>query len=339
MRCTKRGWAVALWLAASAAMAQGVQSPAPATMQAAPIVDLDAMVVRGVQPGPGLWKVGKDGHVLWILGTLSPLPGRIEWQPGEVEAAIAGSQQVLLPPSVAFEADVGFFGKLALVPSAMKAMRNEDGAELRDVLQAELYARWQVQKQRYLGRDRGVERKRPMLAAGELYEAAIRKSGLGRKSPVLPWVEKAAKKAGIVPTPTRLEFKIRDPKAAIREFRAGGLDDVECFRSVLGAVERDLPTMVERANAWAVGDIEALKRLPREDPRGVCTRALSDSGFAKGRGYGDLNEKLAQHWLALAESALRTNRSTFALLPISELLAPQGYLERLRARGYSVEAP
>ncbi|WP_434031420.1 TraB/GumN family protein [[Pseudomonas] boreopolis] len=334
----KQGLGIALWLAAFAAGAQAAEPP-PVPAREAAIVDLDAMVVRGVQPGPGLWKVSKGEHVLWILGTVSPLPSDIEWKPDEVESAIAQSQQVLLSPALAFDADVGFFGRLALAPSALKAMKNEDDAELRDVLPPDLYARWQVQKQRYLGRDRGVERKRPMVAAGELYEAAAKKSGLGRKLLVGPVVERAAKAAGIKPTPTRLVLKIEDPRAAIKEFRAGGMDDVECFRSVLTAVERDLPTMVERANAWAMGDIEALRRLPREDPRGVCTRALSQSGFARGRGYGDLNEKLAQHWLALAEAALQKNGSTFALLPISELLAPQGYLARLQERGYVVEAP
>jgi hypothetical protein len=334
----KQGLSIVLWLAAFAACAQTSASP-PVAAPAAPIVDLNAMVVHGVQPGPGLWKVSKGEHVLWILGTMAPLPSNIEWQSDEVESVIAGSQQVLLSPALAFDADVGFFGKLALAPSIMKALKNENGAELHDVLPADLYARWLVQKQRYLGRDGGIEKKRPMVAAGELYEAAVKKSGLGRKSPIGPVVEKAAKKAGIKPTSTRFEVKVENPKAAIKEFRAGGMDDVACFRTILGSVERDLPTMVERANAWSVGDIEALRRLPREDPRSVCTRALSESGFAKGRGYGDLGEKLRQHWLALAEVALQKNSSTFALLPISELLAPQGYLEQLQARGYTVEAP
>ena len=42
-----------------------------------PIRDLDTMVVSGVQPGPGLWKVRKGEHTLWILGTVSPLPRRM----------------------------------------------------------------------------------------------------------------------------------------------------------------------------------------------------------------------------------------------------------------------
>jgi hypothetical protein len=43
--------------------------------------------------------------------------------------------------------------------------------------------------------------------------------------------------------------------------------------------------------------------------------------------------------MAAAEAALRDNASTFALLPISELLKPDGYLAKLQARGYEVEAP
>lgn len=313
--------------------------PGQPVNESAEIVELDAMLVRGVQPGPGLWKVSKGEHVLLILGTLAPLPRKIQWQSREVESAIASSQAVLLPPVLSFEADVGFFGKLALVPAALKAMKNENDAELRDVLPSDLYARWQVQKRRYLGRDRGVERKRPMMASSELYDAAVKKSGLSRKSPILAVVNKAAKEAGIPPTPTRLVLKVDNPRAAIKEFRVGGIDDVGCFRSVLAMVEHDLPTMVERANAWSIGDIETLKRLPRENPRGACTQALSESGFARGRGYGDLSERLTSHWLALAEAALRTNNRTFALLPISELIAPEGYLARLQARGYRVEAP
>lgn len=306
---------------------------------AVPIRDLETLVVHGVQPGPGLWKVSKDGHVLWILGTASPLPGRIQWQSAEVEAIVARSQQVLLPPSLSFDADVGFFGMLALAPAAWKAMRNEDGAKLEDVLPPALYTRWQVQKRRYLGRDGGVERKRPMIAANELYAAAIKSAGLGQKPVVWPVVQKAAKAAGIKPTSTTLKFEIDDPKAAIREFRTGGFDDVACFEHKLASVEHDMPRLVERANAWAVGDIAALRDLSLEDADGACLRALAESGFARNRGYGDLRERGRGHWMAIAEEALRGNRETFALLPVDGLLAADGYLARLQARGYEVEAP
>ena len=134
MRVARWSVLVGLWLV-SLPPVHAAQSAEPGSAPAtAPIRDLDALVVHGVQPGPGLWKVSKDDHVLWILGTASPLPDRIQWQSGEVEAIIARSQQVLLSPSLSFNADVGFFGMLALAPAAWKAMRNEDGATLEDVL-------------------------------------------------------------------------------------------------------------------------------------------------------------------------------------------------------------
>ena len=312
---------------------------APATADAVPIRDLETLVVHGVQPGPGLWKVSKDGHVMWVLGTVSPLPSGIEWQSGEVEAALARSSAVLSPPSFILNADVGFFGMLGLAPQMWKAMRNEDGARLEDVLPAELHARWLVQKQRYLGRDRGVERKRPMIAAGELRAAAIKSVGLGQKPVLWPVVERSMKAAGLKLTPTRVKLTIDDPKAAIREFRAGGMDDTACFERTLASVEHDLPKLVERANAWAVGDVEALRRLPLEDVDGTCMQAFAASGYARDHNFGNVQERVRMQWLDIAEKTLRDNAESFALLPVDQMLAPDGYLVRLQARGYEVEAP
>src|SRR3546814_956678 len=42
------------------------------------IVDMDAVVVSGVLPGPRMWRVSKGDNDHYILGTLSPLPKRID---------------------------------------------------------------------------------------------------------------------------------------------------------------------------------------------------------------------------------------------------------------------
>ena len=74
--------AMALWCAA------GAQAQAPTGGPT--VVDLAPVVVSGVQPGPGMWKVtGSDGHALWILGTVSPLPAKLDWRADEVQAVIA----------------------------------------------------------------------------------------------------------------------------------------------------------------------------------------------------------------------------------------------------------
>jgi len=252
---------------------------------------------------------------------------------------IARSGQVLLPPGVMFDADVGFFGKVALLPSIWKGMRNEDGAELNDVLAPAVYARWLAVKQRYLPRDGGIERKRPMFAAMELQSAAMKSIGLGQRKIVWPVVDAAAKAAGITPTPTTWKVKIDDPKAAVREFREGGIDDTACLERTVALIEHDLPTLVERANAWAVGDIDALRRSPYEDAGSACLQAVTESGFVRNRGYGDLRARVRQHWLSIAEAALQRNEETFAMLPVDRLLEADGYLAQLQGRGYEVESP
>ena len=56
---------------------------------AEPIRDVAPVVVSGVLPGPGLWKVSKDDHVMWVLGTQAPLPRRMQWRSAQVEEVLA----------------------------------------------------------------------------------------------------------------------------------------------------------------------------------------------------------------------------------------------------------
>ncbi|HST45020.1 MAG TPA: TraB/GumN family protein, partial [Luteimonas sp.] len=122
---------LAMHAASSVAFAVAVPAPVPraASTTEAPvppvaqppsaIVDMETMVVTGAQPGPGLWRVHRDGHVLYILGTLSPLPRRMEWIPDTVEATIASSQAVIDPPSIKLDAGVGRVRGLLLLPSLL----------------------------------------------------------------------------------------------------------------------------------------------------------------------------------------------------------------------------
>ena len=113
-----------------------------------PITDLAPMAVSGVQPGPGLWKVSRDGRTLWVLGTLAPLPKRMEWRSQEVEDTIAQSQELLLPPMLSLDTGRGRFRTLFLLPALFKAAKNPDGGTLQEVVPADQYARWAVLKAR-----------------------------------------------------------------------------------------------------------------------------------------------------------------------------------------------
>lgn len=320
-------------------------SSAPAHAQVAPGAQpsaageqvLESAVVRA--PGPGMWKVRKGDNALWVLGTVSPLPADMAWNASKARSVLKQADAVIAAPSVVVDADIGFFGKLALLPSLVGVRTNPGDRELRDVLPAPLYARWQALKQRHIGRDGSIEKWRPIFAVGKLYEEAIRRQGLSGRDVVRAELADTMKAEGLKPVSVSARLKIRNPKAVLKEFKTAQFDDIECFEKALDRVEHDLPALAARANAWATGDVQALGRLRNPDLGDVCERAMLGGEFAAKHGMDTLEAQARQKWIAEAESSLSRHRTTFAVLPMNDVLSPKGLVAALAAKGYAVEAP
>lgn len=302
---------------------------------------LDAVLVTGEQPGPSLWKVSKqtpDGeHALWILGSHGPLPKKMTWKSTVVEEVIAESQEYLTGGSV--NADIGFFKGLTLLPSLVGVRNNPEKKKLTEVVPPDLYARWATLKETYIGRDNDAEKWRPIFAAQELYSKAIERSGLESRGRITPVVQKLAKKHKLKITTPTIDVEIEKPRAAIKEFKKAQLDDLECFAKTIERLETDLDIMRARANAWATGNVKALREMTHVDQIGACIAAVMNSQLVQERGYQDMPERIADAWIAAAEAALDKNKSTFAVLSIDEIFKPDGYVARLRAKGYLVDEP
>ena len=308
-----------------------------------PVV-LEKVLVSGEQPGPGMWKVSKGDHVMWIIGTQSPVPKKMTWRSKQIETVIAQSQEVLTGPTIGISMkQIGFFTALTLIPSAMEARKNPAGATLRDIVPADLYARWLVLRDKYISNyqdeENDIERWRPIFAAMELYTKAINQVGLTSSSVVLPMVSDVAKKYKVKMTGVNLEPTISNPRAAINELKTSRLTDTDCFAKTIERIETDLALMRTRANAWATGDISAIRALPITDQRAACEAAINSASFMKTLGVQNIQVQLQNAWLNAAESALANNNVTLAILPIEQMLKVDGYLAILRGRGYSVQEP
>lgn len=323
--------ALALLLVPAFALAQ---SPAQA-----PVATMRTLVVTGQQPGPGLWKVKNDSHVMWVFGTLSPLPKRMEWTSTQVEKAIAQSSEVLEMPTVNVKVKGAALGGIFLIPSLLKARNNPGKEKLQDVLPPEVYARWAVLKKKYLGRDRGVEKRRPLMAAQALDEEAMDDSGLTYSTRVMKVVERAAKKHKVPLTQPAIDMEIEEAKELVKELTKTSLDDIECFDKTLQRLERDIETTRLRANAWALGEIDILRSLPFTDNRRACADAVLETAIARRAGFTDMEARMENLWLDAAEAALKKHERSFAVLPMSLVLKDDGWLAKLAARGYVVEAP
>jgi uncharacterized protein YbaP (TraB family) len=328
-----------LFVALAFVLASGLPAARATDPAAADPAVLEEILVSGNQPGPGLWKVSRDGRVMWVLGTLTPVPKRMVWQSEEVESVIASAQEVVLTGGVTVSSGKGFFGSLFLLPSLLSARKNPEKETLREMLPAELHARWLVLKQKYMGRDKAVEKRRPIFAAFELYEKAISKSGLSNRGPVTKLVRRTAKRHKITVTQPLVTIKLEDPKGMIKSFKQSALDDVECFAKTLQHIEQDLETMKDRANAWATGDIELLQQLTYTDQGRACIEAMLGAEALQEGGMKDLPQRVETEWMTAAEKALGKNNVTFAILPMRELVDADGYLAKLAAKGYEVAAP
>jgi uncharacterized protein YbaP (TraB family) len=320
-------------VAAFACVAPAHADPPPSTNA----TTLDTVMVTGEQPGPGLWKVSNGDHVLWILPTAYPLPKNMVWQSKEVEETIAQSQEVIA--NVSGKLDISFFHKLTLLPAAMSARKNPDGKTLKDVLSPADYARWTVLKSKYIGSDAGIEKFRPMVAAEELNKKAMDKSGLVGNDAVWKKVKDAAKKNHVRIVEPEATIPVDDPGQTIRDFKTTTGDlDAACLVATMRRFEADMDLMRRRANAWAVGDIQTLKTLQLPQVRDVCVEALRSND----RLSAQMNvaiDKMEFAWTTEAENSLAKNASTFAVIPMGNLLAKNGPLDRLREKGYTVEEP
>lgn len=312
-------------------------APAP---KDASVHQLLPVVVSGIQPGPGLWKVSKGEHELWILGTVAPVPKRMEWHSPKTEAVLRQTQEIIGQPGIFASMGVGSMFKAAFaMPTILGARKNPGGKMLRDVLPADLYARWSVLKAAYLGKDKSVEEWRPIFAADRLYGAALDRAGLANGSGVGDRIEKLENKYKIKRTSTVVKHVIKDPKRLAKSFARAEIDDVACFRSMLDRLELDVKQAAEQANAWAVGDIQELRRLIDRDNLKSCFEVITNTEAARSMGLDKSLEQSEAQWLAAADAALTANRSSFAVLPVRKLLEPDGPLASLQAKGYTVLAP
>lgn len=292
---------------------------------------MEEVVVTGSRAGPRLWKVSRDGHVLWILGTLNPLPAKMTWDASAVEEVLKESQLVLTQVEV--KPDVSIFGMLPLYLQARRVSRLPKDETIEQWLPDTLYQRLLTLQQRYAANDDSLLRLRPLAAAGQIYRKAVTANGLKGGGEVQDAVLKLARRHKVkVEEPT---IKVDDPRDILRQ--ADLIDrnaEVACLDATLSRIEHHMGAMQQRAALWALGDISGFTRVDYPKQTVSCWDALLSIPRVK-----DVRERIVDEWFQAAQRALERNTSTVALRFIDDLLAEDGVLAKFRAAGYRVEQP
>jgi hypothetical protein len=315
---------IALMLLAGTATAKeaGTNIDAQAT-------DLEVVLVTGEQPGPALWKVSSGNHELWILGEVSPLPRKVKWRSKQFEKLLAYTQEVILHNSATY-----MKGRQAA--QMAHATDLPDGQSLGDLVSPELHRRIETVAKIY-GVSEPLDALSPPVVATRFANASLKTLDV-RPFALQPTVETLAHKIKVRVTnysPPAVDIPFEEQVLTVKNKATA----VCPLQRIVQVLEDGGSGLRRLANAWAVGDIDSLRRLVAE--YGIFTDGYRWSECSA-LGQQQLSEYMSKRtasWLAEAERALRENRSTLAVVPMLELFEKDGYLAALRARGYEVVEP
>jgi len=308
------------------------------------------MIVTGRQPGPPMWRVLDGDRVLWIFPQLAPVPKDMVWESDKVAAVIAQAEEVLELPNIGADVSprlylnpVNLFRGMRL---AKKLRRDPAGRTLKQQLPPELYSRFRAVEAKYFPNDsERIEELRPALAAGRMVGIVQSKEGLGPDDDIRKTLARLVRRnRDIVHTAIEVKIDLEGgfgDLAKRAETLTASLDpalELACFEGQLRRMENDIDTMRRRANSWARGYVNEFRGVSLPGGEDDSCRALVLSSSERSV-LVETRAKLENLWLGNAMRALHDRRTTFAILPIGDLLSSDGPIAELKARGYEVRAP
>ena len=288
---------------------------------------IEELVVTSERAGPGMWHVHRGAANVWILGSIAPLPRNITWRSRQVETVLESTSQVLVQKPL----EISIPRILWMLIADRSLLMVRGGKRLKDVLPPDLHARFAAQRGKVSDDANKWERFRPIIAAAFLQQAAFHQVNLSMRLDLGAALRILAKKHGV----------------RVEEVKVAGVGDMlealqtmspaterTCVDASLTTIESGLPRLIDRAQAWASGNVERLESLPEFKEVDACRAALD-----AGRGAADVITRIRQTWLGTIEKYLQNPGTTIAVVNLDLLLERGGLLDELRAKGYEFEAP
>jgi hypothetical protein len=324
--------------------------PLKAQEPAGKLQELETVVVFGGYATPQMWKVSKDGHVMWLLVIGAPVPAGVQWRSKQLEARVAESQLVLYASDGSgYSWSLSRSQRVAGQRARENAMRLPGKNTLKDVLPPETYAKWRVLKAAYIRSDDDIERLCPSCAMEELERSVMKTIPPPPRGPDLqPLVDKTARKYKVkVRTMPDVTRRVEFTQAELEMGRSESvldMGDVKCFTQRLNYLERLIKYMDQQANATARDNAAR----PRSE---YCsTDWLTSNKFTDPAAARSMSEKrtlqwklvwqqVDAEWMAAAQAALAKNKSTVAVQRFrnGDLSHVSGYIAQFRELGYEVK--
>ncbi|WP_374574070.1 TraB/GumN family protein [Phenylobacterium sp.] len=314
-------------LAAALALPAAAQAPEatspPAAAHAAMPDDPDAtlveeLVVTARLPGPAWWKVTDGASTVYVLGTPSLAPKHMQWDRSVFDRRLAGASEVILP----FQ-DVRVTLKGAL-GATVNILRLRSGTDFEKTLDPATRARFAAARER-LGEPANRYKTKNALAAGLLLASDYREHENLTTSDPTKLIKLLAQRSK-VPIKQRsydlgplMGQVLKTPRAAADA----------CLDEVLAQTEAGPSGTLAAARAWAAGDVRGALSSERSYER--C--------LAQVPGARAFDDKIKADQAAAIIQALKTPGHAIAVVQLRPLLSQGGVLDRLRAKGFTIETP
>jgi uncharacterized protein YbaP (TraB family) len=279
----------------------------------------EELVIRARVPGPVWWKVSDADSTVWILGAPAALSKSAAWNTQPLALRLQGARVVRTPVT-------GRISTLAAVSFMLRnsgAFRSE--TPLEEMLSPDMRARF-VAARETLGKPASrYARWKPGMAALLLTSDFYEGVDIDSDEP-LETIRRVARRAR---APVE-KGDTYDMRPLLREFAS--LDEaaqVACLDDAVRLVEAGRGAVIAASEGWAAGDLPRALSAERGFER--CFAAMPTAVAATRRALGDTT--------TMVTDALATPGVTVIVAGLRGLVAREGVVARLRARGIEVQTP
>ncbi|KSB90347.1 polysaccharide biosynthesis protein GumN [Caulobacter vibrioides] len=306
----------ALTALAAASLARAQSAEQPIDDPEANVVE--ELVVNAKLPGPAWWKVSDADTTVYVLGVPGAVPKGMSWDTSVLDRRLDGAF-TLITPAVA-KAGLTDLPALLSMRGKLKAERPLD--QIAPELAPRLAKAWAATGQK----GDGWKDWKPLGAGLLLAGNASKRNGLTGEEPERT-IEKLARKHRVKARPAAVYKAVPMIKTLVKQHsEEAGLI---CLEGVIEEVEAGPEPVRKAARAWAQGDVRAAVYAPRQGQR--CVMALP--------GMSEEFRRMSAAQVDAVTQAMKTPGKAVAVFSLRGLVAEDGVLEKLRARGFKVTTP
>ncbi|WP_249171774.1 TraB/GumN family protein [Erythrobacter sp. JK5] len=289
-----------------AAVAQG---PTPAE---------NTIVVTAQRSGAPMWTIDTPTGTIVLVGEIRAVPKSTPWQPDRLEEATAEAQGVIVRAQPKFSPGDVF----RLIFRGGRFTRLPEKTVAADYLDEAQRARLAALEEQY---DQDYDRGSFLMTAFDLLARRLDFDD-DTTDDATEVVRKAADRAD-VPITRPERFRGEDLLDNLAD--ADPASHIPCLEAAMDATEAGQGIIAQRGEDWRKFDVPAVMGNPLEIALGTCWPWADDA----------LGEEIRAQWVGMIEGAVATEGVTLAVVPLRVLAEPDGVLDQLEARGFTISGP